>query len=594
MGTRKLYRGMGLATAIALGLPMATPIVQAASPVSVSTNPSTARVALQTPLTTPYNLGEATLIQNRFPEDSRFREMPVRLNGLIGVSPTPGPHPVVVILHGTHPGCPVDEMDIDRWPCDPEVEQPNYEGFDYLVEQLAAQGYVALSLNINAENTFGFGEPDPGERLSQLIDLHLSALAIASGGGENVFGVDLAGQVDLNRMVIIGHSRGGEAAYWLAHRPDFGTGFGVIPQAGETLVDGIFLMAPASLFVESSLVAMPMGVLLPACDADVNDHIGQRFYEQARLAPDQQAPALSIWLEQANHNNFNTVLRPDRLDPQERPDCETLLSPEAQQDFLVDYTTDFLTTVFSADARALVAANDRLGLDNRRVVPDELYQQPARIASLVAAPTRQTVMVPVDEPELTTHRLGGEGEAQKVTLTFCPSGFYIPAEAPGSEPCRRVNLSNPGQPALAVASWWRAGAAWRFTIPAGAGDLSQAAAISLRAAIDPLSPLNPQGQPQSFSVQLTDGAGRQAMVATARSEPALQYPPGLVTESEFFTGGLFSGPVPLTTIRLPIDRFSGVNLGDIREVAIVFDRAPSGALFMADLEWVEIESGSNQ
>ncbi len=59
-----------------------------------------------------------------------------------------GPYPVVVIFHGNHQGCPTDEMGVDRWPCDPEVEQPNYRGFEHLVRELAARGYVAMSLNI--------------------------------------------------------------------------------------------------------------------------------------------------------------------------------------------------------------------------------------------------------------------------------------------------------------------------------------------------------------------------------------------------------------------------------------------------------------
>ena len=127
--------------------------------------------ALASPVAVEYNLGETTITQARFPEDSRFRNMPVRLNGVIAI-PTEGagPFPVVVILHGTHPGCP--EIDhVDRWPCDPAVEQPNYRGFAYLAEYLAAHGYVALSMNINAENTFGFGEPMPNERLKQMVDL---------------------------------------------------------------------------------------------------------------------------------------------------------------------------------------------------------------------------------------------------------------------------------------------------------------------------------------------------------------------------------------------------------------------------------------
>ena len=148
-----------------------------------------------------YDLGEATVIQERFPTDSRFRNMPVRLNGLIAVPSTQNgrPSPVIVILHGTHPGCPEAEIGhIDPWPCDPALEQPNYRGFEYLVRQLADAGYVALSININAENTFGFGEPTTGERLQQLLDLHLNALVVASEDGPNEFGVPLAGQIDIS------------------------------------------------------------------------------------------------------------------------------------------------------------------------------------------------------------------------------------------------------------------------------------------------------------------------------------------------------------------------------------------------------------
>ena len=53
-----------------------------------------------------YDLGETILVQANFPEDSRFRNMPARLNGVLA-APNAGdaPFPVVLILHGTHPGC---------------------------------------------------------------------------------------------------------------------------------------------------------------------------------------------------------------------------------------------------------------------------------------------------------------------------------------------------------------------------------------------------------------------------------------------------------------------------------------------------------
>jgi hypothetical protein len=56
----------------------------------------------------PYNLGETTIAQSVFPEDSRFRHMPVRLEGIIAVPDGQGRHPVVLTLHGSHHACPLD------------------------------------------------------------------------------------------------------------------------------------------------------------------------------------------------------------------------------------------------------------------------------------------------------------------------------------------------------------------------------------------------------------------------------------------------------------------------------------------------------
>lgn len=68
--------------------------------------------------------------------------------------------------------------------------------------------------------------------------------------------------------------------------------------------------------------------------------------------------------------------------------------------------------------------------------------------------------------------------------------------------------------------------------------------------------------------------------------PALRFPLGLLQADAVFAEGIFSGRAPLTALRIPLSRFSGVNLADVAEVALVFDQTDSGALFLADLEWV--------
>ena len=555
-----------------------------ATPSTASTaGPPAAVLPGDLPAAVEYNLGEATIVQERFPEDSRFRNMPVRLNGLIAApSGEGGPYPVVVVFHGNHPGCPVDEMGVDRWPCDPEVEQPNYRGFEYLVRELAARGYVALSVNINAENTFGFGEPVPGERLGQLVDLHFQALAEAASGGPNDFGVELVGRADLSRLAFFGHSRGGEAAFALANGPEMLTA-----SRGYGPVAGVLLIAAAIVTTDPwHGSAVPLAAILPACDGDVTTQDGQFFYEGARLAPQQTQWATSAWLERANHNYFNQLLPDDPFGRPGRPDCDSILEGETQRRWLTDYAADFLTTLFAQDAQAVAAATARLGMDAEMPAPDTLFGLPGRAAVLPPMAARQAIFRPAAVEELATNLLGGAVTADGVVTHFCPKGFYTPMTLPGSEPCRRNTVTIPGQPSHAVVSWDRPGAALRFALPAGAGDLSGDAALSLRAAVDPISVLNTDTELQAFTVRLTDGRGNSARVSTRADEPALGFPPGFVEPLEGSDGAFFTGLVPLTTIRLPLSAFAGVDLTDIREVALEFDRTPSGTLFMGDVERV--------
>ena len=588
MGCIRLARAFIAMTIFAASLSACVPLPPAAPPpVTRMTAMPAEGIPPASPKAVEYNLGETTITQARFPEDSRFRNMPVRLNGVIAAPDEgTGPFPVVVILHGTHPGCPEDEMGIDRWPCDPEVERSNYRGFGYLVSALAAQGYVALAPNINAENTFGFGEPTPAERLKQLLDLHLQALATATAGGANDFGVDLTGAADLNRLALVGHSRGGEAAVALARGPAT-TDASQPSSSWARPVAGILQIAPAAVTVDPwPGVDVPLATILAACDGDVQTQDGQFFFEGVRLAQPAQAWATTAWLERANHNAFNTILPGDPFSLRGRPDCETLLEPEAQRAWLVAYAGDFLTALFGQDPAAVAEARARMGIDERLAAPDALYGQAALVASLAPAANRQTVLIPAAAEELTAHLLGGPVTAEGVATHFCPKGFYSASSLPGSEPCRRNYVTIPGQPSHAVVSWEGPGAALRFVLPEGAGDLSGYTALSLRAAIDPASPRNAVDSPQAFSVQLTDRAGNRATAQTRPGEPALGFPPGTMQVDSVMPTGFFTGLVPLTTIRLALRDFAGIDLANIGEIALLFDQRPSGSLFVGDLEWV--------
>lgn len=542
--------------------------------------PSTPAASTPAPEPVPatrYDLGKATIDQDWFDEDSRFRKMPVQLNGVIAAPTSEGPHPVVLILHGTHPGCPEDEGGVDRWPCAPEDEKTNYLGFEYLVSELAGRGYVALAPNINAEYTFGFGEGIPGKRLEQLVDLHLKGLAAASSGGSEDFGVDLAGSADLSQLVLVGHSRGGEQALSMANEADMQAG-----EAGYGPVAGVLQIAAAATSVDPwTGSSVPLATVQSSCDGDVSSQDGQSFYEGIRLAGSTWAA--SAWLEGGTHNGFNTELGKDLFPATDRPDCETLLPAEDQREWLVGYSADFLAAVFAGDAQARA----RMGLDVTTPAPSELYGVEALVSYLPETSERSVLFVPAEEGDLTTTSTDVGVEADGVTTTFCPKAFYTVDMKPDTEPCQRQHVIVPGQPAHAVASWETSGGELRFDLPETLQSPGEAAVLTLRAAVSPASELNEKGSAQAFTVRLTDGSGAEATVTVGTDEPALRFPPGKMKSDEVVPEPYFTGRVPLTTIRVPLEEFSDVDLDDLAEVALVFDQSDSGTLFLADLEFAQ-------
>ncbi len=87
---------------------------------------------------------------------------------------------------------------------------------------------------------------------------------------------------------------------------------------------------------------------------------------------------------------------------------------------------------------------------------------------------------------------------------------------------------------------------------------------------------------QAVTVQITDRGGNQASVTARPDEPALGYRAGRMRADEFIPG-FFTGILPLTTVRIPLIQFSGIDPTAITEITIQPD-TPRGALFLADVE----------
>jgi len=209
--------------------------------------------------------------------------------------------PLVLFLHGRHQPCyrAASPSDGDTACPGPDAPVPSERGYDYLQQMLASQGVATVSIAANVINGDDWQSPDGGARArAASVRYHLGLLTDWDGTPSNT---DWFGRLDMDRVVLVGHSRGGE-----------GVNAAVIEttSADPFTILGQVLIAPVD-FSWQTAGYVPTSVFLPSCDGDVFDLQGQRFVDATpTAAPDDPSLRSSVLMVGANHNFFNTEWTP--------------------------------------------------------------------------------------------------------------------------------------------------------------------------------------------------------------------------------------------------------------------------------------------
>lgn len=532
-----------------------------------------------------YDYGNLAFTPTGFPSAVELKASVHYPTGLPG-----GPYPFIIFLHGRHVTCYRGTTTALRWPCRAnETAIPSYQGYDYIAQNLASNGYIVISISANGINAFDNNVTDLGmQARAELMQRHLQQWNTFNTVGAAPFGTKFVGKVNLQKVGTMGHSRGGEGVVkHFAYNKSLGSPFGV---------KAVFPLAPVN-FNRTIANNVALSVALPYCDGDVNDNQGVHFYDDARYnVAGDTSPKHTVQVMGANHNYFNTVWTPG-------------LFPAGASD---DWG---FTTGGSLDAQCgTVSGNHRLTATQQRGVglayiaatmrvyvggesqflpylTGEAAPPPSALTTEIhvsyhapdTATKRRDVNRLLTSTNLTTNTLGGA-----TTQTGLTPHDLCGGPSPQPQHCLPVTQATTRQPHTTVSArattvrglsqlrtgWSAITANYRNDLPTGARDVSAFKWLTFRVSVNFADTRNPSGIPQNFSVVLTDGAGATSAVTVNSYSDVLFYPPGSV------------GPVPkvlLNTARIPVTAFSGVNLSDIRSVQFKFDQSPSGALLISDL-----------
>lgn len=414
-----------------------------------------------------------------------------------------GKRPLVLFLHGRHFTCysPTGQI-TGNWPCPEGLKSvPSHRGYLKAQELLASQGYVTVSISANGINAQDAATVDAGAQgRSSLVRHHLAKWADWSVGRGNAPAVVKSAPADLSKVLLVGHSRGGEgvnrAATDSLNPPPGDTGF-----SGPVRwnIRGTVLIGP-TIFGHNPQPDVPSVTFLPGCDGDVSDLQGQMFVDQTRGVSRGAALHSALYMVGANHNYYNSEWTPGQAEapafddffPGQGPD--PVCAPGTATRLTADQQQTAGATYIAASARLFLARDESVLplLDGSGVRAPSA--DPVRVLAHAVGGDRKPFVVPAEDTPVS-------GSAKVCALAAQDAAVACSnARSPHFVRFRFASIQPERQ---AIWLRWAAQGQAGVIKPAEPVSLHGSKELALRLAV-------PGGTPATrFSVSLTDQSGQK-------------------------------------------------------------------------------------
>ena len=293
-----------------------------------------------------YNLDASKILESKWNQSKiewrerywGFNKKNLPLNGRLWIPEGDQKFPIISIIHGNH-----------------SMQEHSDDGYNYLGEYLSEHGYIFNSLDQNFLNgswTGDFRGKEMTTRAWHFLE-NLNYLKKLNNDSSSI----LYNKIDFDNIIVMGHSRGGEAVNIASKFNELKT----FPDNGNVELDynfnikGIVTLAPTDYryFRNYDLQNINYLSVQGSMDSDEDSFFGIR--QANRLENSNSFSDFNILIEGANHSQFNTswgkhdIGFPGKL----LVNNSNILPGWLQRKILKYYLIDFLNYTLEGDEDAL-------------------------------------------------------------------------------------------------------------------------------------------------------------------------------------------------------------------------------------------------
>lgn len=213
------------------------------------------------------------------------------LNGRVYMPEGEGAFPLVLVVHGNHNM--IDYSD---------------DGYGYLAKLLASRGFITVSVDENFLNGHWSGDFRGKEMPARawLLLKHLEQWRSWNADPDH----DLAQKVNMDQIMLIGHSRGGEAVSIAAayNRLPYFPDNAMEPFDFNFSIKGVVAIAPTDYRYHRKISLKNLNFLSiqGSYDADETSFWGMRAYRRLQYTDSLSRFKAGVYMHHANHGQFNS------------------------------------------------------------------------------------------------------------------------------------------------------------------------------------------------------------------------------------------------------------------------------------------------